>query len=523
MTTPVAGRVWLVGAGPGDPGLITVRGAECLRQAEVVIYDYLANPRLLELVPPECEKIYVGKKAGAHTLQQDEIDALLVAKCREGKRVVRLKGGDPFVFGRGGEEALALAEAGCAFGVVPGITAGIAAPAYAGIPVTHRGIAATVTFVTGHEDPTKEDSDIDWESLARVGGTLAFYMGVSNLRPITTQLIRHGRPPSTPVALIQWGTWPAQRTLTGTLESIARLAEQENFKPPAVTLVGEVVSLRERLGWFESRPLFGRKIVVTRSRAQAGELSVRLEELGAAVVEFPVIRIVAPDDPAPFERAVAGVASYAWVIFTSVNAVDVFLMRLHAMGRDARAFGPARICAVGPATAARLATFGLRADLMPPKYVAESIVESLRVLGELRGQRFLLPRTDIGRDLLPDALRNLGAIVDDVTAYRTVLESPPGAGDLLKDLQKGRIAAVTFTSSSTVRNFVQIVGASEFRQIAQCVLLASIGPETTKTLAEFTERSIVQSEEYTIEGLVRLLTEELGRHSSSSPAPSETT
>jgi uroporphyrinogen III methyltransferase/synthase len=513
MNDAKRGIVFLVGAGPGDPGLITVRGAECLRRAEALVYDYLANPRLVDLAPPDCERIYVGKKAGAHTLKQEEINALLVAKCREGKRVVRLKGGDPFVFGRGGEEALALREAGCAFEVVPGVTAGVAAPAYAGIPVTHRGLTSTVTFVTGHEEPGKAESDIDWETLARGSGTLVFYMGVSNLRGIAARLIELGRRAETPVALIQWGTWLAQRTLTGTLVDIAEKAEAAAFKPPAVTVVGEVVSLRERLSWFETRPLFGRRIVVTRSRAQAGELSRKLEALGAEVIEFPVIRIASPEDPAPLETAVDRTAQgqYQWIVFTSVNGVDAFFETLRGRGLDARALHGARICAIGPATCARVGERGLCVDLMPSEYVAESVAESFARLGVPKGARFLLPRADIARSFLPKSLEGMGAIVDEVVAYRTVLDAPAGAEDLPEMLRDGAIDAVTFTSSSTVRNFAKIVGEDCLRGIGEKVLLASIGPETTKTLREFTSQAIRQAAQYTMDGLAELVVRELGK------------
>jgi uroporphyrinogen III methyltransferase / synthase len=509
MSEAPKGVVFLVGAGPGDPGLITVRGRECVQWAQVLVYDYLANPRLVNLAPTACERIYVGKKAGAHTLKQEEINALLVAKCREGKRVVRLKGGDPFVFGRGGEEALALREAGCAFEVVPGVTAGVAATAYAGIPVTHRGLASAVTFITGHEDPDKEESAVDWESLGRSTGTLVFYMGVSNLRGIAARLIEAGRRADTPVALIQWGTWPAQRTLTGTLGDVAEKAEAAGFKPPAVTVVGDMVSLREQLSWFEERPLFGRRIVVTRSRAQASDLSRRLEALGAEVIEFPVIRIEPPEDRAPLEAAVGRVAEYQWIVFTSVNGADAFFAVLRAQGKDARALCGARVCAIGPATAARVAEHGLIVDLVPPEYVAESVAESFARVGGVSGARFLLPRAADARSFLREALEGMGAIVNEVVAYRTVLEAPQNVEDLQKQLLDGAVDAVTFTSSSTVRNFAQLVGEDCLRKAGEKVLFASIGPETTKTLREYTDARIGQAAEYTMSGLVALLTSEL--------------
>ncbi|HBF35351.1 TPA: uroporphyrinogen-III C-methyltransferase, partial [Candidatus Sumerlaeota bacterium] len=443
------GFVSLVGAGPGDPGLITQRGLERIRQAEVIVVDHLAHPRLLQEAPTNCEIIYAGKQAGEHTLPQEKINALLVEKCQAGKHVVRLKGGDPFVFGRGGEEALALHEAGCAFEIVPGVTAGVAASAYAGIPVTHRGIASAVTFITGHEDPTKEDSAINWPALAQGNGTLVFYMGVRNLPLIAQRLIENGRPAETPVALIGWGTYPRQQTITGTLENIAQRAA--GLQPPALIVVGEVVALREQLNWFEQRPLFGKRVVVTRSRAQAGELSRRLETLGADVIEFPVIRIEPPKNPKPLRLAVRETSNYQWIIFTSVNGVDAFFNALHAEGLDTRSLGHTKVCAIGPATSQALEKYGVHSDLTPPKYVAESIAETFVQQEDLTDQSVLLPRADIARSFLADALRNQGAEVEEVEAYRTVLESPNNLDAMRSDLAEGRVAAITFTSSSTVR------------------------------------------------------------------------
>lgn len=499
------GKAYLVGAGPGDPGLITVRGLECLRRAEVVIYDYLANFRLLRDVPSACERIYVGKQAGKHALKQEEINALLVEKCLDGKHVVRLKGGDPFVFGRGGEEALALRDAGCDFEIVPGITAAIAASAYAGIPVTHRGLTSTMAFVTGHEDPTKEDSDIDWSKLATAVGTIIFYMGVRNLPMISRRLLENGRSPATPVALIRWGTYPRQQTLVGTLSNIAEKAAAVNFQPPALIVVGEVVSLRDQLNWFEKRPLFGKRIVVTRSRAQAGELSERFEQLGADVVECPVIRIAEAEDPQPLHKAIAQAADYDWIIFTSVNGVDIFFQELRKHQKDVRALHGAKVCAIGPSTAARLESFGIIADLLPPKYVAESVMESLSSHTDLKGRRILLPRADIARSFLPDAMQKAGASVDEVIAYRTLSDMPEDLTQIQEELANGKMNVVTFTSSSTVRNFVSLIGESAFRAIPSQTVLASIGPETTKTLKLYTDASILEAQEYSLDGIIRML------------------
>ncbi|NQU42501.1 uroporphyrinogen-III C-methyltransferase [bacterium] len=499
------GKVYLVGAGPGDVGLITVRGLECLKRAGVVVYDYLANERLLDACPEDCEKIYVGKKAGAHSLKQEEINQLLVDLCLRGGVVVRLKGGDPFVFGRGGEECLALREAGCAFEIVPGVTAGVAAPAYAGIPVTHRGLAAAVTFITGHEDPEKEESDLDWATVAKMPGTLVLYMGIGNLEKIAARLIENGRPASTPVALVRWGTWPRQESLTGVLSDIAAKAKAVGLKPPAITLVGEVAGLRESLNWFESRPLFGKRIVVTRSRSQASALSAQLEELGAEVIEFPVIRTAPPEDAAPLENAVLELGKYDWLVFTSVNGVDAFFGALRGQDQDSRALGNARLCAIGPATAERLEGQGLIADLVPPKYVAESVAEAFAERVELEGARILLPRADIARSFLPEALGKLGAQVDEVIAYRTVLETPEGIDEIRVDLVGGRIDVVTFTSSSTVRNFAELVGRETLEELPERMCLASIGPQTSETLRQITAHSVVESDVYTIPGLVRRL------------------
>ncbi|MBN1865814.1 uroporphyrinogen-III C-methyltransferase [Candidatus Sumerlaeota bacterium] len=505
------GIVYLVGAGPGDPGLLTLRGAACLGEADTAVYDYLVNPRILNHLREDCERVYVGKKAGEHSLSQDKINTLLIEKCREGRCVVRLKGGDPFVFGRGGEEALALAKAGCRLEIVPGVTSGIAAPAYAGIPVTHRDRASIVTFVTGHEDPEKAASTIDWETLARVGGTLVFYMGVRNLDTIASSLIGHGLDRRTPAALVRWGTCPTQETLTGTLEDIAAQANASDFKPPAVLVVGDVVALRREIAWFETRPLFGQRILVTRARAQASEFVRRLDALGADVVEFPVMRIAPPEDAEPLRRAAREANGYDWIVFTSVNAVEAFFDAMRAEGLDARSLGGVRICAIGPATAARLEDFGLSADLIPDDYIAEAVAESLIATGEIRGTRILLPRSALGRPHLPETLREHGAQVDEVETYRTLRETPDNADAVRRDLEDGAIRVVTFASSSAVRYFVESLGDDVLRRIPRSARLASIGPETTKTLRSLTDRPIDEARQHTIEGMIQLLIEVLSK------------
>ncbi|MFH1068930.1 MAG: uroporphyrinogen-III C-methyltransferase, partial [Candidatus Glassbacteria bacterium] len=479
------GRIILVGSGPGDPGLITVKGRQAIEDAQVLVYDYLAPEELLGFAPPECEKIYVGKKAGCHTLQQEEISRLLVEKAVSGKTVVRLKGGDPFVFGRGGEEALEAAAAGVAFEVIPGVTAGVAVPAYAGIPVTHRGLTSTLTFVTGHEDPTKEESDIDWPSLAAGGGTLVFYMGIGRLGKIADRLLAHGRPGKTPVAVIQRGTTQMQRTVVGKLKDIEEKVKREGLEPPAMIVVGEVVGLREKLSWFEKSPLFGRTVIVTRAREQASDFTRRLQEAGARVIEMPTIRIGPCPDPAALDRALERIGGFDWIVFTSVNGVKALVDELIARGLDVRALGAASLCAIGPATAAALTRLGLKVDLVPETYVAESIVEALKNRGPLDGKRIFLPRAEIARKVLPEALTALGAEVVEAAVYSTRIESPDNLDQVKQALVDGRIDVVTFTSSSTVENFVTLVGQDIAGRAAGRTVYAAIGPVTAEKAASF--------------------------------------
>ena len=496
------GRVYLVGAGPGDPGLLTVRGRELLAQADVVVYDHLAAPCLLDHARPDAERIYVGKRAAAHTLGQQDINQLLIDRARGGAEVVRLKGGDPFVFGRGGEEALALVEAGIAFEAVPGVTAGVAAPAYAGIPVTHRHMASSLGLVTGHEAPEKDGSSLHWQALADWSGTLVFYMGVSNLESICRRLVAAGLDPYTPVAVIRWGTTTRQQVETGTLDTMPDVARAAGLKPPAVIVVGQVVALREKLGWFERRPLFGRRIVVTRARAQASALAAGLERLGAEVIELPTIRIAPPDDPAPLERAVRELASFDWIVFTSVNGVDAFCAALHGAGLDARALAPNRLCAIGPATAERLGRFGLRPDACPAKYTSAQIVETLVEAEDLAGKRILCPRADIAPPDLPEALSARGAVVRSVTAYRTVPEDSD-ANRWAEIISDGPVDWITFTSSSTVKNFFSTVPPEGLR--ARPARIASIGPVTSATVEEFGFAPEVEADDHTIPGLIEAI------------------
>ena len=495
------GKVYLVGAGPGDPGLITVRGRECLRRAEVLVYDFLAAPELLRHAPETAERIYVGKQGGDHTLSQDEINRLLVEKARAGRIVTRLKGGDPFIFGRGGEEAEILVEHGIAFEIVPGVTSAVAAPAYAGIPLTHRHFTSTLAFVTGHEDPNKTDSSIDWSALAKGIGTLVFFMGVRNLPKIVDRLVTHGRSPRTPVALVRWGTTARQRTVTGTLADIVERVAAAGLKAPCIIVVGEVVQLRERLQWFEgSRPLLGRTIVVTRARAQASDLVARLGELGAECLECPAIRVVPPADWAPLDAAIAALDRYRWIVFTSVNGVRFFFERLFALGHDVRRLGQLRTAVIGPATGARLADFGICSDIVPESYRAESVVDAFAGQ-DLDGARILLPRAAEARAVLPAELSRMGATVDEIAAYRTVPDDS-GRQALVAALEKRAIDMVTFTSSSTVRNFKALLPGNRFEELMAGVTVASIGPITSETAAGLGFHVDLTAAAFTIEGLV---------------------
>jgi uroporphyrinogen III methyltransferase/synthase len=476
------GVVYLVGAGPGDPGLITLKGMDCLRRADVVVVDRLADPALLRHMRAGAEVLYVGKESSRHTLPQDQINERLVDLAREGKAVVRLKGGDPFVFGRGGEEAEALVAAGVRFEVVPGVTSAVAAPAYAGIPVTHRGLSSSVAIVTGHEDPTKAESAVDLARLARATDTLVFLMGMGRLREIAAELVAHGRPATTPVALVRWGATARQGVLVGSLADIAQRAEAAGFGAPVVIVVGEVVRLREKLRWFDNRPLFGKRIVVTRSRAQASDMAALLAERGAEPIEFPVIRIAPPDDFGPLDAAIERLGSYDWIIFASPNAADALLTRCLQLGKDVRAWGSARLCAIGPATARRLEEMGLRVDLVPERFVAEGVVKAFGGI-DVAGRRVLLPRSNTGRELVADALAERGAHVEAVLAYQTL----PDAGDaeaMRARLREGEIDAVTFTSSSTVRNFHAALGLDREPALLDGVLVACIGPVTAAAAEE---------------------------------------
>lgn len=476
------GRVYLVGAGPGDPGLLTLKGARCLREAEVVLYDELVDHRLLELVPPACERIYVGKRGGHKYLPQEEINALLVAQGRQGRRVVRLKGGDPFVFGRGGQEALALAEAGVPFEVVPGVSAAMGVAAYAGIPLTHRGLAAAAILVTGEEDPTKPHPSINWEELARVEGTLVIFMGNRKLAELCQVLLKGGRAPQTPAAVIEWGTWPRQRSAVSTLEHLAEETRRQGIAPPSLAIIGEVVSLREQLNWFERRPLFGRRVLVTRSREQAGSLQTLLEDEGAEVSLLPLLELAPPDDWSALDECLDRLTQFAWVVFASPNSVEFFWQRLRQRGRDTRAFGPAQVVAVGQATAERLRAHGLEPDLLPEDQSQEGLVTAFAGFS-VKGREILLPTSAIGRTLLAEELTRRGARVWQVATYQN-RPPEPSQVELPPALKEDRVEVVVFASPSSVSHFGAVLGEERAREVLGKVVIACIGPTTAAAVAE---------------------------------------
>ena len=497
------GYVYLVGAGPGDPKLITIKGSECIAKADVLVYDRLASRRLLSLARPDCELIYCGKSPDRHTLKQDEINQVLVDKGLAGKIVTRLKGGDPFVFGRGGEEAEALLDAGIQFEVVPGITSAIAVPAYAGIPVTHRDITTSFAVITGHEDPTKNETTIHWDHLAQSHGTLVFLMGMANLPMIAQKLMANGKKSTTPVAIIQWGTRPEQRTLVGKLETIATEVQKQKFSNPSIIIVGEVVSMREKLQWFEKQPLFGKRIIVTRARHQASELSQAIEALGGEAWEFPTIEIAPVSDKSYLIKAINHLKEFQWLIFTSANGVEGFFAELKNQERDVRDLIGLEIVAIGPATQAALEQRGLRTAFVPDEFRAEKIVEGLtgRVVA---GQKVLLARAEEARDILPVSLIAMGAEVWDVPVYKTIIGGA-NREELQTMLREKEIQIVTFTSSSTVRNFVTLLDGDV--SLLEGVLLYSIGPITSATAEELGLKIFKEAAQYTISGLVDALLE----------------
>ena len=510
------GIVYLVGAGPGDPGLLTVRGRELLESCDAIATDSLANPLIVvaaRRVNWSVEVHDVGKRGGSsESASQDDINALLVRLGREGKRVVRLKGGDPLVFGRGSEEAQALAAAGVPFEIVPGVTAGIAAPAYAGLPVTHRGMATAVTFVTGHEDPSKAEAQTDWTALARAGGTIVLYMGVKSLPRITAALVDGGLSPDTPAAAVQWGTHARQRVVTATVTTLAAAVENEGLSAPVISVIGDVVSLRQEIAWFDRRPLFGKRVVVTRASAQASGLRAALVELGADVIDVPALR-VEPLDAAPLRAALAELARYDWIVLTSQNAVRVLWETLRDMGLDARTLAGSRVACVGSSTRDALLERGVAADLVPRRYFAEGILDAMQGRDDVRGTRILYLAAEGARDVLPTGLRALDCDVNVVHLYRTVAEGP-ASEELRLALADGQVHAVTFASGSAVRGYVSAVGEA----LARRAPAVTIGPTTSDAVHAAGIPLAAEAAEASIEALVAAVSSELTRQSTSFPA-----
>lgn len=491
------GICYLVGVGPGDPGLLTLKGKECIEAADVLVYDYLCNPEHLRFAKPGTRRIYVGKKAGDHTLPQEEINKLIVQLAHEGKTVTRLKGGDPVLFGRGAEEAAELHEAGVKFEIVPGITSAIAGPAYAGIPVTHRSHASQLTIFTGHEDPTKPDTSLNYAKLAQADGTKVFLMGVERIDEITTQFLKHGAKPETPVALVRWATHSHQQTLVGTLSDIAAKVKAAGFKAPAVAVIGDVVTEREQLNWFESRPLFGKRIVVTRTRQQAGVLSKQLTQLGADVIELPTIRIEPATEQMDLGELVQDCHTYDWIIFTSPNGVDAFFTMFDKLYNDARSIGGARIACVGPSTAEKVKARHLAVDLMPEKnFVAEGLVKAFKDHQDMENVRVLWVRAEETREVVANQLTGMGAIVDECIAYRTVAETEDNL-EALARLKAEGADMITFTSASTVEHFLNLKVA-----LPEGCKTASIGPVTSTALKAHGLNVDVEAKDHSIPGLV---------------------
>lgn len=499
-----SGIVYLVGAGPGDPGLLTLRGAALLAQAQVVVYDALVNADLLRHAPRTAEILYAGKRSNQHAIPQEELNQLLVQKAREGRTVVRLKGGDPYVFGRGGEEAEELAKAGIPFEVVPGITSAIAVPNYAGIPVTHRDACSSFMVITGHEDPTKTSSDIDWTAIAKAPGTKIILMGVERIQKITDELIQQGMSPDTPVAMVRWGTTGRQESIKGSLSTIARIASEAQFAAPAVTIIGDVVRFRQQLNWYESRPLFGQRIVVTRTREQASEFSRQLTELGAEVLEIPTIKITDPSERVPVVEAIGGIGSYDWIVFTSPNGAAKFFDYFLAAFPDIRAIGGVRIAAVGPATAAKVEAMHLKVDVMPAEYISSKITKAIHAYENLENLRVLLVRAEKANRELPKELEEMGAIVDDIPFYQTVIETEDRNGAAQRLTEVGA-HWLTFTSSSTVEHFHARFDLPALLRKFPGTKTASIGPETSKALIALGIYPTVEAQPHNIDGLAASL------------------
>ncbi|SKC75590.1 uroporphyrinogen-III C-methyltransferase [Maledivibacter halophilus] len=498
----MSGKVYLVGAGPGDYKLITLKGLECIEKADVILYDRLINPKLLKYAKKKAEIIYAGKAPNAHSYSQEEISQLILDKALEGNVVTRLKGGDPFVFGRGGEEALLLAENNVNFEIVPGITSAISVPAYAGIPVTHRNISSSFHVITGHEDPEKERSSLNYETLGKLKGTLIFLMGVKNIENICENLIKNGQSPKRPVAVIRKGTTTEQEIVTGNLKNIADRVKEKNLKNPAIIVVGDVVNLSKCLSWIDKRVLFGKRVLVTRTRLQVSKLSEKIEALGGEAIEFPTIEITPNDDYTKLDKAIGEIGKYKWIIFTSVNGVKYFLNRMKKLRVDVRTIKGAKICAIGPATAGKLNEMGFLVEYIPEEYKAEGLIEILKDRIE-EGDNILLPRADIARKVLEEKLIKLGANVDNVAVYNTIIPRYE-RGELANILKNKIIDIITFTSSSTARNFFKILG-KENLNLLDNINIAAIGPITAKTAKELGMNVEIEAKEYTIDGLVEAI------------------
>ncbi|MCD4741526.1 MAG: uroporphyrinogen-III C-methyltransferase [Desulfobacteraceae bacterium] len=494
------GKISLIGAGPGDPGLITLKAMECIKNADVVVYDYLASPALLKYAKNDSEIIYVGKKGGNHTLSQDGINDLIINKAKLGLNVARLKGGDPFIFGRGGEEAELIADNNIPFEIIPGVTSAIAAPAYAGIPLTHREHSSSVSIITGHEDPTKKDSSIEWESFAKSTSTLVFLMGVKNLPGIVENLQKYGKDSQTPVALVRWGTTPKQQSVTGILENIVEKVKIAGLKSPAIIIIGSVVKLKDKLKWFEHLPLLGKKIVVTRARAQASDLIALLRKYGAECIEIPTIKINPPKNILPLKKSIDNISSFDWVIFTSVNGVQFFFDTLYSQNKDVRILGHLKFACIGPVTKKILKKYGIISDVLPETYKAESVVKAFSGI-EIKGKNILIPRAKEARAVLPQELKKMGAIVEEVTAYETSLVDND-KDTLVKMLENNDIDIVTFTSSSTVKNFAELLPSDKFEKLIKNVTSACIGPITEKTARSLGFSPEIVATDYTIDGLM---------------------
>ncbi len=497
MNNNTPGKIILVGAGPGDVGLLTLQGKHWLQKAEVILYDHLVNEDLLRFTQKETEIIYVGKKEGVASLEQEKINALLVEKAKEGKVVVRLKGGDPFIFGRGGEEIQAANKSKIPFLVVPGVTSVTGVAAYAGIPLTHRHLSSTLSIITGSNEKKQGDIHIDWEKIASRAGTLVFLMGARKLPLIVEKLMKFGKSPETPIAVIQWGTTARQKTWKGTLSSIVDIASKEKILPPALTIIGEVVSLKPEIEWYERLPLFGKTVVVTRKGDQAESMIDRLRELGAEPFFFPVIETIAPDDWAPLDNALNNLSVYDGLVFTSANGVRFFFQRLKDIHQDIRNLKGLRIYTIGPKTAEAVRDLGIGVDVVPNEFVAESLLESIE---NIQGKRFLIPRATVAREVLPEKLRERGAVVDVAPAYKTIMPECKSDG-LAKRLLSEDIDVLTFTSSSTVKNFLELTGEDLLPAIKK-THIACIGPITAKTAEDAGLTVEILPKEYTVSSLL---------------------